>query len=37
MKYRCGCGTFKTLPEAIAYASFMFNITGVVLGIEEIK
>jgi hypothetical protein len=37
MKYQCGCGTFNTLTEAIAYANFIHNITGIILGIEEIK
>ena len=37
MKYRCGLKTFKTFAEAEAYFNMMFKISGIILGIEEIK
>lgn len=36
-RYQCAGKTFDTLGEAMRYASWIFSISGIVLGIEEVK
>lgn len=36
-KYQVGMMVCKSYKEAVAYCSFMFNITGTMLAIVEIK
>lgn len=37
MKYVCGAIVFETYAEAVAYSNYMYNQSGIILGIEEIK
>jgi hypothetical protein len=37
MKYRVGLKVFDTYAEANAYFDMMFKISGIILGIEEVK
>lgn len=34
MRYRVDSRVFNSLPEAVAYASAIFDLTGVVVAIE---
>lgn len=35
--YTCAGRTFATLPEACAWASFLFKVSGIVVAVEEVK
>lgn len=37
MKYVCGDRFFYTLEDARQYANFINKVSGIILGIEEIK
>jgi hypothetical protein len=36
-RYICAGRTFDTLPEACAFAAFLFRVSGIVVAVEELK